>query len=136
LFPLRKTAVPLSRYGSAKAGAEAVAPAPALRASFPNVEELRIELQFDQESEWAPSTQVHILHPPARLSLRYACPFPGCTGSFDLEGPVTDLLKGAAMSFAADTSCTGVRPRKGNAGMACTGHMNFRVTARYARARR
>jgi hypothetical protein len=127
----------LRRYGAAKVvGAEAVPPAPVLRDSFPNVTELRIELKFDHESELAPSSQVRILHPPARLALRYACPFPGCTGSFDLEGPVTDLLKDSAMTFASDVRCAGVRPRKGNADKACTGHMKFRVTARYARARR
>ena len=135
--PLLKGAAPLRRYGAAKTGgAEVVAPAPVLRDTFPNVEELRIELQFDHESELVPSSQVRILHPPARLSLRYACPFPGCTGSFDLEGPVTDLLKDSATSFASDARCAGVRPRRGNADMACTGHMNFRVTARYRRARR
>jgi hypothetical protein len=129
--------VHLSRYRSAKAsGVEAVEPAPALRTSFPNVEELRIELQFDPESGWAPSSQVHILHPPARLSLRYHCPFPGCTGWFELKEPVTELLKSSAMSFAADARCTGVRPRKANDDTTCTGHLNYRVTARYARARR
>jgi hypothetical protein len=127
----------LRRYGAAKAGsAEVVVPARVLRETFPNVAELRIELKFDHESELAPSSQVRILHPPARLALRYACPFPGCTGSFDLEGPVTDLLNDSAMSFSSDARCTGVRPRKGNAAMVCTGHMKFRVTARYARARR
>jgi hypothetical protein len=129
--------VRLSRYGSAKAsGAEAADPAPALRTSFPNVEELRIELQFDQESGCAPSSQVHILHPPARLSLRYPCPFPGCTGWFELKGPVTELLKSSAMSFAADARCTGVRPAKANEDTTCKGHLNYRVTARYARVRR
>lgn len=107
-----------------------------MRASFPNVEELRIELEFDRESEWEPSAQVHVLYPSARLSLRYACPFPGCTGSFDLEGPVTELLKRSAASFASDARCAGIRPRKGNADVACTGHMSVRVTARYVRARR
>jgi hypothetical protein len=127
----------LRRYGAAKAGgAEVVAPARVLRDSFPDVAELRIELRFDHESELAPSNQVRILHPPARLALRYACPFPGCTGSFDLEGPVTDLLKDSAISFASDARCTGVRPRKGNADMTCTGHMKFSVSARYTRTRR
>jgi len=135
--PFLQVAVRLSRYGSAKAsGGETAPPAPALRTSFPNVEELRIELHFDQESGWAPSSQVHILHPPARMSLRYACPFPGCSGSFELNGPVTDLLKSSAMSFAADAHCTGVRPRKANVETTCTGHLNYRLSVRYARERR
>jgi hypothetical protein len=113
-----------------------VPPSPPLRDCFPDVEELRIELEFDHESEWVPSAQVHVLYPSARLVLRYACPFPGCTGSFDLEGAVTDLLKSSAMSFATDAGCTGVRPRRGNAGLACAGHMRVRITARYAQARR
>lgn len=127
----------MSRYGSAKAsGGEAAAQVPALRACFPNVEELRIELQFDQESGWAPSSQVHILHPAARLSLRYPCPLPGCTGWFELAGPVTELLKSSATSFASDARCAGVRPRKANEDTTCRGHLNYRITARYARVRR
>jgi hypothetical protein len=133
----RLTAPRLGRYGSAgtTVGA-AVAPPPALRTCFPDVEELRIELEFDHESELGPSAQVYVLYPSARLVLRYACPFPGCSGSFDLENPVTELLKRSAVSFATDARCSGVRPRRGDAKLVCAGHMSARVTARYGRARR
>jgi hypothetical protein len=128
-------AVHLGRYGPANADLKATAPpSPPLRACFPDVEELRVELEFAHESEVAPSPQVRVLYPSARLVLRYACPFSGCTGSFDLEGPVTEFLKGSAASFATDVRCTGIRPRKGSADLACAGHMKARVTARYVKA--
>jgi hypothetical protein len=128
-------ATALNRY--AKPAAAGVIPqAPQLRASFPNVQELRIELQFEEQLQWAPSTQVHVLHPPARLSLRYACPFPGCTGHFDLGEPVTRLLAEADKSFASDMRCTGMRPQKGSPNTNCAGHMSFRVTASYTRRQR
>ena len=126
-------AAPLNRYGKA-AGSGAVTPAPQLRTSFPNVRELRIELQFAQEWQWAPSTQVHVLHPPARLALRYGCPFPGCTGQFDLEEPITRLLKDSTQSLSADMRCTGARPRKGGTSTNCSAHMTLRVTASYTRS--
>jgi len=130
-----QTATPLNRYGKTT-GSGAVTPAPLLRASFPDVRELRIELQFEEEWQWAPSTQVHVMHPPARLALRYACPFPGCTGQFDLEEAVTRLLKDSAKSFSAEMRCIGVRPQKGGTNATCSGNMSLRVTAYYMRSQR
>ncbi len=123
----------MNRFGRTPGGG-AVALAPLLRTSFPDVQELRIEMEFEEEWRWAPSMQVHVLHPPARLLLRYACPFPGCTGKFDLEEPVTRLLKDSTRSFTADMRCTGTRPRKGDpTATTCSGHMSLRVAARYTR---
>ena len=96
--------------------------------------ELRIELEFNPEFGWSPSRQVHILHPAARLLLHYPCPFPGCTGRFQLEAPITELLRNLSDSLAGDASCTGVRPRAGNTNNPCTVRMNYRVKARYASA--
>lgn len=125
----------LSRHSAAGAaiGQDATR-APALRASFPDVAELRIELEFDPESGWSPSRQVHVLRPAAQLLLRYPCPFPGCTGRFQLEAPITELLRSVAGSLAGDVSCTGVRPRAGNSNTPCTVRMHYRVQARYASA--
>ena len=107
-----------------------------MRALFPEVEELRIELQFEEEWQWTPSTQVHVLHPPARLALRYPCPFPGCTGRFDLEGPITRLLKDSTRSFKAEMCCSGTRPQRGGGSVPCARSMSLRVAARYARSQR
>src|ERR1700751_1500358 len=111
---------------TAKLKVDMPAPAPALRVSFPDVAELRIELEFMHESGWAPSTQVHILYPPARASFRYPCPFAGCTGWFELEVPVTQLLREAVTKFSADVCCAGVRPRDRSVGKLCGVRLKYR----------
>ncbi len=108
-----------------------MAPTPPLRVAFPQVAELRIELDFMPESGWAPSTQVHILHPPARALFRYPCPFAGCTGWFELEAPVTQLLREVAKELSGDICCIGVRPRDRSSGNLCGVQLNYRVAATY-----
>jgi hypothetical protein len=58
--------------------------APALRTAFPQVENLRIELNFSDRTAHAPSLQQHILYPSARAFFRFACPCFECDGEFDL----------------------------------------------------
>src|SRR5579859_5859689 len=92
---------------TSKLKADMASPAPPLRVSFPDVSQLRIELEFMHEFGWAPSGQVHILHPPARASFRYPCPFAGCTGWFELEMPVTQVLRDVMTKSSGDVCCTG-----------------------------
>lgn len=105
---------------------------PPLRALFPDVTQLRIELEFVHEFGWAPSTQVHILHPPARALFRYPCPFAGCTGWFDLEMPIMQSLREGVTKFSGDLRCTGVRPRDRSTGNPCGVRLKYRVKAIYA----
>src|SRR5690348_13947992 len=81
-----------------------------LRALFPDVEELTIELEFARESGWSPSNQLRILRPAALASFRYPCPFPGCSGWFDLKEPTQTLLQSHGESIVSELYCTGVRP--------------------------
>jgi hypothetical protein len=116
---------------TSKTKADVASPVPSLRVSFPDVAELRIELEFMHEFGWAPSTQVHILHPPARAYFRYPCPFAGCTGWFELEVPVTHLLREVATKFAGEVSCAGVRPRDRSTGKLCGVRLKYRLKATY-----
>jgi len=66
-----------------------------MRAVFPQVGQLRIELTFSDSRADAPSPQVHTLYPAARAFFRFACPCSDCEGDFDLTPAVTQLLNGA-----------------------------------------
>jgi|SRR5581483_11898720 hypothetical protein len=108
--------------------------APALRVSFPNVVELRIELAFDAENGWEPSTQVHVLHPPSRAAFRYPCPFTGCSGSFDLDASLRILLGAGSSGLSASSCCSGVRPFDRSTGKSCGVRLHYRVDVLYERA--
>jgi hypothetical protein len=123
----------VSRSPASKVKSETPGPA-ALRVSFPDVRELRIELDFEPESGWEPSPQVHILHPPSRASFRYPCPFAGCSGWFDLEIPVTTVLREVTSGFSSHSCCTGVRPPDRSTGKQCGVRLNYRVQVTYADA--
>jgi hypothetical protein len=106
-------------------------PSPILRALLPGVEELRIELEFRPEPGWAPSSQVRILRPAARASFRYPCPFAGCSGWFELDEPVRQLVERRSDSIVADLDCVGVRPRDRATGKPCQAQVQYVIRANY-----
>jgi len=116
------------------AGAVAT-PSPVLRAVLPGVEELRIELEFRPERGWSPSNQVRILRPAARASFRYPCPFAGCSGWFELDEPVRQLVEHRSDSVIADLGCVGVRPRDRATGKPCQVQVQYVITASYGRSK-
>jgi hypothetical protein len=80
------------------------ATAPVLRATFPTVEKLRIELQFEASSSSTPTPQSHVLYPPARAFFEYPCRYWDCDGHFDLGNAVKaawnasmEIMNGPAM---------------------------------------
>jgi len=105
------------------------APPSALRAVFPDIEELTIELEFAHEFGWSPSNQLRILRPAALASFRYPCPFPGCSGWFDLDEPMQALLQTNEESLASELYCTGVRPRDRTTGKPCKARVSYRIVA-------
>lgn len=117
-------------------GGPTLPPPPTLRALFPGVDELRIDLEFAHEFGWSPSSQVRILHPAARASFRYPCAFPGCDGWFDLDQLTQALLQRRGASHASEICCTGVRPRDRAMGKPCQAQMRFRIAARYASSKK
>jgi len=108
----------------------------ALRDTFPHVGTVRIELTFNDQSENAPSPQLHTLYPGARAFFRFACPCAECDGDFDLAPAVTALLNEAGRSRrAADRSvrgqlhCQGVRLRDRATSRPCPIELDYRLTA-------
>ena len=92
--------------------------AASLRELFPEIEQLRIELVFNDPNGRSapPSPQLHTLFSAASAFFRFACPCADCDGDFDLTEAVTGLIRSSAgrkrvTSRGGHLSCHGVRFR-------------------------
>jgi hypothetical protein len=108
---------------------------PPLRDVYPNVDQLRIELVFNDASAFVPSPQLHTLFPSAAAFFRFACPCADCDGDFDLSGAVASLLAGSTGRRRSEASssgrmdCQGVRLRDMAGQKICPMQLNFRLVA-------
>ena len=89
-----------------------------LRHLFPEIEQLRIELIFNESDarSTTPSPQLHTLFAAAAAFFRFPCPCADCDGDFDLTEAVSRLMsntatRGRATSLSGHSSCQGVRFR-------------------------
>ncbi len=104
-----------------------------LRDVFPNVDQLRIELVFNDASAYTPSPQLHTLYPAASAFFRFACPCADCDGDFDLTGAVASLIESTAGRRRTDASssgrmqCQGVRLRELAGQKDCPMQLSFRL---------
>jgi len=80
-----------------------------LRAAFPAVQQLRIELKFAEPELSAPTPQSHVLYPPARAFFDYPCPYADCDGHFDLAGVVDAAISNATHRAKGVLECGGLR---------------------------
>jgi hypothetical protein len=92
--------------------------AAALSKVFPEIEQLRIELVFNDPNgrSQPPSPQLRTLYSAAPAFFRFACPCADCDGDFDLTDAVTTLIssgagRARASSIDGHLSCRGVRFR-------------------------
>jgi hypothetical protein len=106
-----------------------------LREMFPDVDQLRIELVFDDASAFIPSPQLHTLYPAASAFFRFACPCADCDGEFDLSGAVASLLENSTGRERIDVSsggrmhCPGVRLRDMAGQRICPMQLRFRLVS-------
>ncbi len=107
------------------------ATAPVLRATFPTVEELRIELKFEAPNSSAPTPQSHVLYPPARAYFEYPCPYWDCDGQFDLGGAVRAALADATHRAEGMLECQGSRIGDRASKRACLLRLSYEVTATF-----
>jgi hypothetical protein len=85
-----------------------------LRAAFPKVDQIRVELTFSDPLHAAPSPQSFSFFPSARAFFRFACPCLDCDGEFDVGERVAKLATGpgrASRTTTAQQTCPGVRAR-------------------------
>ena len=107
------------------------ATAPVLRTAFPTLQHLRIELRFQGSGSSVPTSQTHMLYPPARAFFEYRCPYSDCDGQFDLDGAVTAALADATHRAEGVLECHGSRGHDHASGRACRLQLIYEVTATY-----
>lgn len=111
-----------------------------LREAFPGVEQLRIELVFNDASAHTPSPQFHTLYPAASAFFRFSCPCADCDGDFDLSSAVASLIESTAGRRRVDATssgrmhCQGVRLRDLTGQKECLMQLSFRLVSAPARA--
>ena len=105
------------------------ATASVLRAAFPAVQQLRIELKFQGPGSGVPTPQSHLLYPPARAFFEYPCPYSDCDGQFDLANAVTAALADAAHRVEGVLACHGSRGHEPTSRRPCQLQLVYEVTA-------
>ena len=101
----------------------------ALRAAYPNVQQLRLELSFEGASSRAPAAQSHLLYPPARAFFEFPCPHADCDGEFDLTAVVQRTVADKAHASQGTIVCSGSRAFDHRSKQPCGLHLNYSVTA-------
>lgn len=103
-----------------------------LRAAYPAVERLRLELHFESVKN-TPASQSHELHPPARAFFEFPCPYADCNGHFDLNDAVRIALSQGNQQAQGELQCTGVRALDYTSKQPCKLQLAYTITALYQR---
>jgi len=98
-----------------------------LRVRYPGLATLQVDFDFSDRSEYLPSPQVTVFHPPAQAYFRFACPYSDCNGEFDLTSPVDLLVSSHQGHTGGQLTCTGTRHR----GAQCSLCLEFSITAQW-----
>jgi hypothetical protein len=101
-----------------------------LRAAFPAVEQLRIELKFVEPELSPPTPQSYLLYPPARAFFEYPCPYSDCTGQFDLADAVTAAMANPTHKTEGMLECDGARGGQ-QASRPCLLRVVYEITASF-----
>jgi len=101
--------------------------APSLRKRFPDIDSLQLEFGFSDRTEFLPSPQVTVFHPPAPAYFHFACPYSDCSGEFDLTRAVDSAVNGHEAQSRGQLQCTGVRHRSA----ACTLALDYSISPRW-----
>jgi hypothetical protein len=109
------------------------AAAQALRAAFPTVGQLRLDLRFAGSAPTTPASQAHVLHPPARAFFEFPCPYADCDGQFNLTAVVRAALASTARHAEGALECSGLRAKDHTTKQPCKLQLNYTVTANYQR---
>jgi len=105
------------------------ASAVALRAAYPSVHQLRLELNFEGVSSHSPSAQSHLLYPSARAFFEFPCPHAGCDGEFDLTAVVQRTVADETHTSQGTMACSGSRAFDHGSRQPCGLHLKYSVTA-------
>jgi hypothetical protein len=98
--------------------------APAMRARYPTLDSLQLDFEFSDRSDFLPSPQVTVFHPPAPAYFCFACPYSDCDGEFNLTKPVDLAVSSAGAQARGQVRCAGMRHR----GVACTLCLEYTIS--------
>ena len=103
-----------------------------LRELYPQLAEVRVEIEFRDGASPAHSAQAFSYFPAARGFFRYACPCYSCSGEFDISGHVAELAGASARASRTrnvNITCSGLRAHDLNERVACPVCAQVRVSA-------
>jgi hypothetical protein len=106
-----------------------------LRAAFPTVQALRLDLKFEGPAANVPATQAHVLYPPAAAFFEFACPYADCDGRFDLTQAVESTLRRSGQQAKGTLECSGLRVRQRGVREPCGLRLEYRLETTYQGAR-
>lgn len=104
------------------------AAAPSLATRYPQLATLQLEFEFSDRTDFLPSPQVNVFHPPARAYFRFPCPYSDCDGEFDLTATVHELVSAKQERAEGQQRCGGKR----HAGAPCTLCLEYSVSTQLA----
>lgn len=107
------------------------AAAQTVRAAFPSVQQLRLDMKFEGEAANTPTPQSHVLHPPARAYFTFPCPYADCDGQFDLASVVSAALADCSHEAEGASQCSGTRIGQRASRQPCLLRLLHRITAIY-----
>src|SRR5690242_5322997 len=85
--------------------------APAIRTRYPKLTALQVEFDFSDRTDYLPSPQVTVFHPPAPAYFCFACPYSDCDGEFDLTKAVDLAVSSRDGEERGQIQCEGTRHR-------------------------
>lgn len=104
----------------------------ALRDAFPAVQQLHLDLKFEEAAAASiPAAQSHVLHPPARAFFAFPCPHADCDGQFDLTTAVDAELKDHATEAEGVLKCSGQRLDRRASRVPCELYLHYTLSVAY-----
>jgi hypothetical protein len=104
------------------------AAAPLLRTRYPQLGSVQLDFEFSDRTEFLPSPQVTVFHPPARAYFCFACPYSDCDGEFNLTDAVDVAVNADGARGDGQVRCAGKR----NGGASCTLCLEYSISAHLA----
>lgn len=104
------------------------AAAPLLRTRYPQLGSVQLDFEFSDRTEFLPSPQVTVFHPPARAYFCFACPYSDCDGEFNLADAVDVAVSSQEAHGDGQVRCAGKR----NGGTVCTLCLEYSISAHRA----
>lgn len=98
-----------------------------LRARYPQLATLQLEFNFSDRTDFIPSPQVTVFHPPAHAYFCFSCPYSDCDGEFDFTSQVDMMVNARESGAEGQLRCGGTR----HGGVQCSLCLEYSVSAHW-----